>query len=56
MPKRAIIRRTNSVRSGPRSAGGGRRDNGWNCLVLAVMLLALPAAALGGFVVGVVAR
>ena len=44
------------MKGGPRSAGGGRRNNGWNCLVLAVVLLALPAAALGGFVAGVVAR
>ena len=56
MPKKAIFRRTNSVKSGPRSKGGGTRNNGWNCLVLAVALLTLPAAALGGFVVGVVAR
>lgn len=47
MPKRAIIRRTNSVKSGPRRSGGGTRNNGWNC---GVMLIYGPAAAglLGG--------
>lgn len=49
MPKKAIIRRTNSVKSGPRSQGGGTRNNGWNCLILAllpfVVLLAVCALA-----------
>lgn len=34
MPKRAIIRRTNSVKGGPRKHGGGTRNNGWNCGVM----------------------
>jgi hypothetical protein len=50
MPKRAIIRRTKSVKSGPRSQGGGKVVNGWNCGVLVIygpgLLLVLgPAAA-----------
>ena len=50
MPKRAIVRRTNSVKGGPRSAGGGTRSNGWNCGVIMLygpgLLVALGAAAL----------
>jgi hypothetical protein len=56
MPKRAIIRRTNSVKGGPRSSGGGTRNNGWNCLIFVVALLALPVAGVLGFWLGVTAR
>lgn len=52
MPKPARIRRTNSVKGGPRSSGGGTRNNGWNCGVIIIyapgaagMLLALGAVA-----------
>lgn len=49
MPKRAIIRRTNSVKGGPRSKGGGTRNNGWNCGVIVVygpaLTLSLAAVA-----------
>jgi hypothetical protein len=48
MPKRAIVRRTNSVKSGPRSKGGGTVNNGWNCGVLVIygpgLLLAFGGA------------
>lgn len=51
MPKPARIRRTNSVKSGPRSSGGGTRNNGWNCGVVVIygpgLLLALGAAVAG---------
>ncbi len=56
MPKRAIVRRTNSVKGGPRSSGGGTRNNGWNCLILAVLMLSSPAAGVVGFWFGLVAR
>jgi hypothetical protein len=50
MPKPARIRRTNSVKGGPRSSGGGTRNNGWNCGVIVVygpgLLLTLGAAYL----------
>ncbi len=36
MPKKAVVRRTNSVKGGPRSQGGGTRNNGWNCGVILV--------------------
>lgn len=44
MPKRAIIRRTKSVKGGPRSKGGGTVNNGWNCGVI----LIYGPAAIGG--------
>jgi hypothetical protein len=53
IPKRAVFRRTNSVKSGPRSKGGGTRNNGWNCGVIviygpaAASLLALVEATRG---------
>jgi hypothetical protein len=49
MPKRAIIRRTNSVKGGPRSSGGGTRNNGWNCGVIVIYGPGL-LVALGGVV------
>lgn len=42
MPKRAVFRRTNSVKGGPPSKGGGQRSNGWNC---GVIIIYGPAAA-----------
>lgn len=58
MPKKAIIRRTNSVNGGPRSSGGGARNNGfnWPCLLVVVMFLVLPVGGALGFWFGVVAR
>lgn len=48
MPKRAIIRRTNSVKGGPRRHGGGTRNNGWNCMVVALLAVLLPIAGCAG--------
>ncbi len=45
MPKRAIVRRTKSVKGGPRSKGGGTVNNGWNC---GVILIYAPGLALAG--------
>lgn len=49
MPKKAVFRRTNSVKGGPRSSGGGTRNNGWNCGVIVIygpgLLLALAVVA-----------
>lgn len=36
MPKKAIIRRTKSVKSGPIRHGGGTVNNGWNCGVIII--------------------
>lgn len=59
MPKKARFVRTNSVKGGPRSKGGGTRNNGPNCLIMAMVMLAFPIAAVVGvlaFVVGVIVR
>lgn len=51
MPKKARFIRTNSVKGGPRSSGGGTRNNGpnWPCGVMVIygpgLALALGAVA-----------
>jgi hypothetical protein len=49
MPKKARFIRTNSVKGGPRSKGGGTRNNGPNCGVIAIygpgLLAGLAVAA-----------
>lgn len=48
MPKKARFVRTNSVKGGPRSSGGGTRNNGPNCMVLVVLGALLLAGGCAG--------